>query len=249
MRLQIVAANWKMNGSKTATDKFLAYYNEKIPRDTRASCVIFAPFVYLSIAEAHNKERKFHLGSQDVSSETFGAYTGEIAAEMLEDVGCGYVLVGHSERRQYFAESDALIYKKSLRAIDTNLIPMLCIGETLKERQAGETQAVLAKQLAYLLEDKALLSSGLVIAYEPVWAIGTGKAASLAEIEATHAYIRQIIAGKHPTIAEKISILYGGSVNRSNAKEIFSLENVDGGLVGGASLDVEHFLEIITCIK
>jgi len=203
------------------------------------------PFVYLWETARLLKSSSIALGAQSVCAEALGAFTGEVSAGMLKDVGCKYVLVGHSERRAIYKEDDALVARKFLAAQSQGLIPVLCVGETLEERERGQTMQVVSRQLAAVLDlagASALRTA--VIAYEPVWAIGTGKNATPAQAQEVHAYIRTAIAGRDAKIAADVRILYGGSVKAANAHELFAMPDVDGGLVGGASLKADEFLKI-----
>jgi triosephosphate isomerase (TIM) len=203
------------------------------------------PFVYLWETARLLKSSSIALGAQSVCAEALGAFTGEVSAGMLKDVGCKYVLVGHSERRAIYKEDDALVARKFLAAQSQGLIPVLCVGETLEERERGQTMQVVSRQLAAVLDlaGAAALRTA-VIAYEPVWAIGTGKNATPAQAQEVHAYIRTAIAGRDAKIAADVRILYGGSVKAANAHELFAMPDVDGGLVGGASLKADEFLKI-----
>lgn len=231
-----VIANWKMNGScalakdLTAALKLQSYGLE-------IELVICPPFTLIPFLEMklkHNPDIAF--GAQDVSSHESGAYTGEISASMLKEIGCRYVLVGHSERRRYFKESNELVLEKMNQALKAGLIPVVCIGETLDERKANQTETVLTEQLELIVKNH---QAGFLVAYEPVWAIGTGLAATTKEISETHAFLKKKLYN-----CKNVPLLYGGSVNAENAKSILSLKEVDGVLVGGASLKVAEISEI-----
>lgn len=243
MRDLIVAGNWKMNGSQQFVDDMLFGLN-KVDFSESVEVIVFPPSVYLHAASRQAKTVK--VGAQNIFYENSGAYTGEISPSMLSDIGCRYVILGHSERRAIFSEDDALIAKKVVASIENDLIPILCVGETLEDRESGDFFEVIARQIKAglgLLEADQV--EGVIIAYEPVWAIGTGKTASPMQAQEVHGLIRRLIAelaGKK--ISEHISILYGGSVNAASAKELFSQPDIDGGLVGGASLKVDEFLAI-----
>lgn len=241
-RQRIVAGNWKMNGSKSANQALLNDLLQKCsPADILASCIVFPPFVYLEQTAALLGNTFIHWGAQNLSPyEGPGAYTGEVSAAMLKDFGCAYVLIGHSERRTLFAETHTIVAEKFHIAQKNQLIPILCVGETLDERDAGRAEIVLAEQLAPIN-----YFENCIIAYEPVWAIGTGLTATPEQAQAMHAFIRQCVAKKNPIFAEKISILYGGSVKATNAQALFSMPDIDGALVGGASLDADEFLAIL----
>lgn len=244
----IVLANWKMHGSRA---QLAAYFAELARYQAQASAQIgfCLPFVYLS--EARNLcPASFKLGAQNLSQHAQGAYTGEVSAAMLRDVGCDLVLVGHSERRHYHSETDAMVAAKFATAKTAGLIPVLCVGETLAEREAEQTNAVVARQLCAvinLLGVQALQES--IIAYEPVWAIGTGRHADPEQAEQVHGYLRSLIARQDSALAQQVPIIYGGSVKVDNATALFAQPNIDGGLVGGASLDAKTFVQICGIIN
>lgn len=242
MRDLIVAGNWKMNGSQSFADSFIRELNAvQLPENVRV--LVCPPAVYLKSC-ADNLSAAL-IGAQNVHAESSGAYTGELAAEMLKDVGCQYVLVGHSERRTLFAESDKDVAAKVAAVLNAGMTPVLCVGETLAEREAGEYLALLDEQLkAGLNALSAEQLEQVVIAYEPVWAIGTGKTASPAQAQEVHASLRAALNEIGSNVGEKTSILYGGSVNATNAAELFACSDIDGGLVGGASLKIDEFLAI-----
>lgn len=239
-RKLLVAGNWKMNGSQDFTLNILESLTNKLSRSS-SDIAVFPPYVYLSLAKERLKSSAIQLGAQDLSSQEKGAYTGEISAAMLKDIGCKYVLVGHSERRAYHHESNELIAKKCLAAYQGGLTPILCMGETQEERDTNRTYDVITQQLQPILEMPEVLES-CVLAYEPVWAIGTGKTATPEQAQEVHHFIRQQIAKKYSSIANKIRILYGGSVKADNATQIFNMPDIDGGLIGGASLKEEEFV-------
>lgn len=244
MRQYIVAGNWKMNGSLSSVQALLDAV--KTAADSTAEIVVFPPFVYLPETAAQLQNSGIAWGAQNVSEHASGAHTGEIAPAMLTDFGCQYTLVGHSERRSLYGETDAQIAAKFAAAQSVNIKPMLCIGETLEQRESGHTEAVVQQQLSTVIEHvgiQALANS--VIAYEPVWAIGTGKTATPEQAQAVHEFIRSIISQSDATIGGSIQILYGGSVKHANAAELFAMPDIDGGLIGGASLKAEEFLGII----
>ncbi|MGE5161280.1 MAG: triose-phosphate isomerase [Betaproteobacteria bacterium] len=246
-RRPLVAANWKMNGSLTANEDWAGSF---VPKAAALRCdiVVCAPFVYLctlgrALAPAE-------LGAQDVSERTAGAFTGDVSAEMLADVGCRWVIVGHSERRQLHGEADAIVAAKAARALQAGLHPIVCVGETLAEREAGRTQDVVGAQLAAVLDaiGPAALARG-ALAYEPVWAIGTGRNATPAQAQEVHAALRSQVAARDKTAAAALRILYGGSVKPTNAAELFSQLDIDGGLIGGASLNAPDFLSICAAVR
>ena len=245
MRQKLVAGNWKMNGSRASIKALLDGIKQGIAVVDSAEVVVCAPYVYLADVQSQLQGSPIAWGAQNLSTEASGAFTGEIAADMLLDFACKYVIVGHSERRSLYAEDDALVARKYAVARAAGLKPILCIGESLDEREAGTTEAVVARQLdaVMALEGVAALADG-VIAYEPVWAIGTGKTASPEQAQQVHQFIRQRIAEQDAAVAEKVQILYGGSMNAANAADLLSQADIDGGLIGGASLKSEDFLTI-----
>lgn len=244
MRQSLVIGNWKMNGTRASVE-LLAQGIMAGLGDNTAGIAVCAPYVYLpSIGEIINGSR-LALGAQNVADKASGAYTGEVSAAMLAEFGCQYALVGHSERRSYYGDTDASVAARFCQAQSQNIIPVLCIGETLAQREQEQTFAVVDEQLDAVIELAGIAAfNNAVIAYEPVWAIGTGKTASDEQAQEVHQHIRQYIAAKDQTIAEKIQILYGGSAKPDNAKGLFAMPDIDGGLIGGASLDAESFLKI-----
>ncbi len=251
MRKSLVAGNWKMNGSRENAESLIAGIKEGLGADAAVEAAICPPFVYLSEVGSLLSGSGIALGAQNVSQHGNGAYTGEISTSMLLDVGCKYVILGHSERRALYGETDALVAEKVIAVNAAGLKPILCVGELLEERESGKTEEVVARQLDVLLnsaEGLAALQS-TVIAYEPVWAIGTGMTATPAQAQDVHAFIRQRIAAKDTALAQKVRILYGGSVKGNNAPELFAKADIDGGLIGGASLQVEEFLAICQAAK
>jgi triosephosphate isomerase len=245
MRHKIVAGNWKMHGSRTENAALLEAIVAAVT-DDRVTCVVCPPFVYLQDAGRQLRDSPVGLGAQDVCAEAVGAYTGEVSAAMLQDVGCRYTLVGHSERRALYGDTNALVARKFLAALGRELIPILCVGEQLAEREAGRTEEVIAAQLDAVVQLSGIQSlAGAVIAYEPVWAIGTGRTASPEQAQQVHEFIRQRVARDDAKIAAGLRILYGGSVKAGNARGIFAMPDVDGGLIGGASLKADEFLAIV----
>jgi triosephosphate isomerase len=244
MRARIVAGNWKLHGNRAfARDLLEAVVAER--RQTSAELVILPPMPYLSELIERYAKPGLAFGAQDVSVHEQGAYTGEVSAPMLLDVGCRYGLVGHSERRQYHDESNELVAQKFLAAKNAGLVPILCVGETRHQREAGQTEWAIQRQLEPVLElAGAEALDGAVLAYEPVWAIGTGLTASPAQAQEVHAFIRGELRALNARIADSLPILYGGSVKPANAAELFSQPDVDGGLIGGASLVARDFLAI-----
>ncbi len=247
MRQPLVAGNWKMNGSKESIQALVGGLKAGLSSGFSAEVVVCPSAIYISDAKALLEGSDIVLGGQDLCAHAEqGAFTGEIAASMLLDFSCKYVIVGHSERRAFYGETDALVAQKFKVAYDAGLKPILCVGELLEEREAGQTENVVARQLDAVLnmEGGVAALADSVIAYEPVWAIGTGKTASPEQAQDVHAFIRQRVADKDSAVAAKTRILYGGSVKAGNASELFSKPDIDGGLVGGASLVVEEFLGI-----
>ena len=249
MRKKIVAGNWKMNKNYTDGISLFSEVLNMSKDELRGNqqVIVCAPYIHLnSLAQLSNGYQQVSIGAQNAHQEETGAFTGEISAAMLKSVGVAYVILGHSERRQYFGENNALLAKKTNIALKNELIPIFCIGETLAERQSEEHFNIIKSQLT---EGTFHLSaedfSKLVIAYEPVWAIGTGVTASSAQAQEIHAFIRVQIAAKYnQAVADDISILYGGSCNPTNADELFSQADIDGGLIGGASLKARDFIDI-----
>jgi triosephosphate isomerase len=244
-RPRIVAGNWKMHGSRTANQVLIDGLLATGVVDDSVQCLVFPPFVYLQEIARQLAGSPIGVGAQDVCAEAQGAFTGEVAAAMLADIGCSHVLVGHSERRALYGEDDALVARKYVAALAVGLTPVLCVGEQLAERDAGQTHAVVARQLDAVLAAAGIagLAKG-VLAYEPVWAIGTGRTATPAQAQDVHAFIRGRVAAHDASIAAGLPVLYGGSVKAGNAAELFGMPDVDGGLVGGASLKAEEFLAI-----
>jgi triosephosphate isomerase len=243
MRRLLVAGNWKMNASKVMLNELLAGITANAPQQT--DVVVFPPAPYLLAAADKLQGSSVKFGGQNLNANNSGAYTGEVSASMLVDCGCEAVLVGHSERRTLFAETDADVLAKTEAALAAGLVPYVCIGETLAERDANKTEAVVEQQISAVLNGLTVQQlAKCVFAYEPVWAIGTGKTATPEQAQQVHAFIRGLIAAKDEELALNSHILYGGSVKASNAKELFGQQDIDGGLVGGASLKAEEFLGI-----
>lgn len=246
-RKLIVAGNWKLNGDISLAKEMFPKINSALMTSTNVGCVIFPSYVYLqALAKLSQDINGLDVGSQNVSEHLKGAYTGEVSLPMLKSVGVKHVLLGHSERRSLFNESDELIFKKASIAVEQGFHVTFCVGETLAQREVGRTSDVVAKQLAYVLETPAILEH-ITIAYEPVWAIGTGQTATPDQAQEVHQFIREKVSSVSTTAAESMHILYGGSVNSGNAAELFAQSDIDGGLVGGASLDTEEFLRVISC--
>ena len=249
MRRKVVAGNWKLHGSKAFAADLVTAIAAGMPAPG-VDVVVLPPLPYLGELIERFEAHGLLFGAQDVSANEKGAFTGEVSAAMLVDIGARYGLVGHSERRQYHAETDALVARKFIAAKHAGLVPILCVGESLHEREAGQTEYRIETQLAAIFEVAgAQAFSGAVVAYEPVWAIGTGKTATPAQAQAVHAFIRGEIAARDATIAGSLSILYGGSCKPDNAAELFAQQDVDGGLIGGASLVASDFLAIVAAAR
>ncbi|AMN46823.1 triosephosphate isomerase [Steroidobacter denitrificans] len=245
MRRPFIAGNWKMHGSRTENAELIEGLLLGMPAEASVEVAVCPPFVYLWEAARLLKSSSIALGAQSTCAEAVGAFTGEVSAAMLKDVGCQYVIVGHSERRALYKEDDALVARKFLAARAQDLTPILCVGETLEEREQGLTDQVVSRQLNAVLDVAGVAAMGTaVIAYEPVWAIGTGKNATPQQAQEVHAHIRAEVGARDANIAAGVRILYGGSVKAANAREIFSMPDVDGGLIGGASLAADEFLKI-----
>ncbi|MGB0663847.1 MAG: triose-phosphate isomerase [Pontibacterium sp.] len=245
MRTKYVIANWKMNGNLASNAELVNGLKETLVDENAATFAVCAPAPYLASTQALVEGSNIGLGSQDVSSQTSGAFTGEVSAPMLQEFGVTYALVGHSERRTLHGETSQYVAEKTQQAIAHDIVPVICIGETLEERQSDQIKAVLSEQLGAVISHcgvEALNKS--VIAYEPVWAIGTGVSATPEQAQDTHALIRELIAEHSAEVAQSVSILYGGSVKPETAKELFDQDDIDGGLIGGASLKVADFTAI-----
>ena len=245
MRRKLIAGNWKMNGRLATNESLLAEINAGLGQ-AKCSVAVCVPAPYIVQCRALVAGTPVALGAQDVSAHEAGAYTGEVAAGMLAELACQYVIIGHSERRAYHGETDASVAKKTVSTLKAGLTPIVCVGETLAERESEQTNAVVGKQVDAVLE---ALGAGdlekLVIAYEPVWAIGTGKTATPQMAQDVHAMIRNKLASKDAVAATKVQILYGGSMKPDNAKELLAMSDIDGGLIGGAALKAVDFLAII----
>ncbi len=246
MRGHIIAGNWKMNGTRTSVQELLQGIKKGAASISNVEWIVLPPFPFLDQAEELLSDTNITWGAQNLSDKVSGAYTGEVSATMLKDFGCRYVLVGHSERRNIYGENNELVASKFVIASNADLVPILCVGETLEERKIGRTQEIVGEQVNAVLK----LNNGIqrlcnaVIAYEPVWAIGTGIVATPEQAQQVHQYIRAQVAKIDVNIAQQIRILYGGSVKPDNAKALFSMPDIDGGLIGGASLKADDFLEI-----
>lgn len=239
---RLVIGNWKMHGSLATNRQLLEQLVQGLSdKQIHSDIVVCAPHPYLAQLQDLLSDTPIQWGAQNMSGQPQGAFTGEVSAAMLQDFACGWVLVGHSERRALYGESDADVVAKTQAALAAGITPVICVGETGAEQAAGQTEVVIAKQLEAILRLDAALLSKTVIAYEPVWAIGTGKSATPEQAQAVHAYIRSLLK-QHQ--AEQVRILYGGSVNAANAAALFAMPDIDGALVGGASLKADEFLSI-----
>ena len=249
---KLIAGNWKMNGSLAANEALLRELSQELASAPLCDVLVCVPAPYLAQVSALKADcaalSALELGAQDVSAQALGAYTGEVSATMLNDMGCRYVIVGHSERRQDHFETDALVADKAKAALSTGITPIVCVGETLAEREAGRTEEVVKRQLAAVIHANGHCISEIVVAYEPVWAIGTGKTASPEEAQAVHAVLRAQLKAATDK-AERIRILYGGSMNAANAASLLTQPDIDGGLIGGASLKAPDFLKIIAAAQ
>ena len=245
-RKRLIAGNWKMNGSLGDSRQLVAALRAGVAAQTTATMLLCPPYVYLPAVRDWLQGSPIALGAQNLADKDgSGAYTGEVSGAMLRDVGCSYAIVGHSERRALYGETDAVVATKFQVAQRAGLIPILCVGETLEQREAGHTRAVISAQATAVLDAAGVQAfAKAVIAYEPVWAIGTGRTATPEQAQEVHAFIRGMVAARDATIAAGLSILYGGSVKGANARSLFGMADIDGGLVGGASLVATEFLEI-----
>jgi len=245
MRRPLVAANWKMNGTRAGAVELTQAVAAALADTSGVDVALCPPLVLLDLVAGLIRDSNLILGAQNVARESAGAYTGEVSAEMLGESGCRLVLVGHSERRQYYSESDEVVAAKSARALQAGLTPVICLGETLDERESDTTQSVVARQLDAVMDNCGVGALGdAVLAYEPIWAIGTGRTATPEQANEVHAFLRQRVAAHDPQVAAGLRILYGGSVKSANASELFAMPDIDGGLIGGASLVADEFIEI-----
>ncbi len=243
MRQRLVAGNWKMFGRSARNQQLLAGMAAQVGAIGRVNCAVCVPFPYLHQARSILADSGVSWGAQNVSQWAEGAFTGEVSASMLADLGCRYVIVGHSERRNLFDEDDALVAAKAKAALEHRLTPIVCIGESLQEREDGVTETVVSRQLDAVIDTIGM--DGLarsVVAYEPVWAIGTGKTATPEQAQAVHAYLRGSVSAREAKVGQELIMLYGGSVKAANAPALFGMEDIDGGLIGGASLDLNEFM-------
>jgi triosephosphate isomerase (TIM) len=244
---KLIAGNWKLNGNLAANEALLSALAQGLVAKPGCDIAVCVPAPYLAQVQSL-KAAAIDLGSQDVSAQASGAYTGEVSAQMLKDFGARYAIVGHSERRQYHGETDALVAEKAKAALASGITPIVCVGETLAERDAGRTEEIVKRQLAAVIHANGPCISEIVVAYEPVWAIGTGKTASPDEAQAVHAVLRaQLKAATNQSA--RVKILYGGSMNAANAASLLGQADIDGGLIGGASLKAADFLSIIAAAQ
>ena len=245
MRRPLVAGNWKMNGSRESISKLLEAILRGLDAGGRGEILVCAPYPYIALVERALTGSSLAWGAQNLSQHAGGAFTGEVSADMLLDFGCSHVLVGHSERRALYGEDDQTVAEKFSAALRVGLKPILCVGETLEQREQGETESVVVRQVRAVLErDGAGALADAVLAYEPVWAIGTGLTATPEQAQAVHRCLRAEVARASSEVAEHLRILYGGSVKANNAAQLFSMADIDGGLIGGAALDAAEFLSI-----
>ncbi len=245
MRIKLVAGNWKLNGSRDANQRLVSGILENAGEASAAEILLCPPYVYLPQVGAQISGSTVMLGAQNVATEASGAFTGEISAAMLRDVGCSHVIIGHSERRSLFGDTDEIVAAKFRAAHEQGLTPILCIGESREERESNVTMSVINRQIGAVLDATGVEPFATsIVAYEPVWAIGTGLTATPEQAQEVHAHVRSIFASSDAKIAAGLRILYGGSVKGANASELFAMEDIDGGLIGGASLDSDEFLAI-----
>lgn len=244
MARPLVVGNWKMHGTISSVDVLLSDILGKLNSAIEADYVVCPPSIYIPLAKDKLSHSAVKVGAQNVALEDEGAFTGEISASMLADIGCDYVVVGHSERRALFGEGSGLVAKKAAKVIAKGMTPIVCVGESLQDREAGNTLAVVKKQLDAVLAVNSNSLDAVVLAYEPVWAIGTGLTATPEQAQEVHEYLRECVATVDKVVAESIKILYGGSVKPSNSASLFGQKDIDGALVGGASLVAEDFIAI-----
>ena len=249
MRKNLIIGNWKMNGRLEQVGALLRELLALLSEQAGVECVVLPPAIYLPYVSSQLTGSAIAWGAQNVYPMDAGAFTGELSGPMLQDFDCKYVLVGHSERRHLFNEDEKFVAEKFHHVKYHGMIPVLCIGETLAEREQGLTEQVLAKQLLAVTHTGNHCFENCVVAYEPVWAIGTGQTATPEQVQSVHVFIRDLVAKVDESNAQTLSILYGGSVNENNAHALFAMPDVDGGLIGGASLNARQFVEIVKCIN
>jgi triosephosphate isomerase len=245
MRTKLIAGNWKMNGALADNEQLCKAILAGMNTPQTAGVAVCAPAVYLSQLQNLLSGTAIALGSQDISSHEKGAFTGELSAAMLKEFGVRYAIVGHSERRQYHGETDTAVALKAKAALAAGITPIVCVGESLAERESDKTEEVVKRQLAAVIHENGHCISEIVVAYEPVWAIGTGKTATPEMAQAVHAVLRAQLHAASSVAAERVQILYGGSMNAANAASLLSMADIDGGLIGGAALKAADFLSII----
>lgn len=247
---KLIVGNWKMNGSLASNEALLQGFQQGLEaQDQSVLVAVCASAPYLPQLQQLLGKGPIAWGAQDVSAHESGAYTGEVSAAMLRDFACRYAIVGHSERRQYHGETDEVVAAKAQRALAAGITPIVCVGETLAERDAGQTEAVVKRQLAAVIHTVGHCSSEMVVAYEPVWAIGTGRTATPEQAQAVHHVLRAQVAAATVNADKRVHILYGGSMNAANAASLLAMPDIDGGLIGGASLKVPDFLQIIRAAR
>lgn len=248
VRRSVVAGNWKMHGTRNLVSSLLTTFKSEIDSDSvkNSDVIVFPPYVFLAQAQQILADSAIQWGGQNLAFAELGAYTGEVSATMLLEFGCRYVLVGHSERRSIYGETNQIVAQKFALAQKIGLQPILCLGETLHQREQGQTQTVIKAQLQSVLDavGGASALSNAILAYEPVWAIGTGVTASPEQAQEVHGWLRECVASEDSQVAQQVRIIYGGSVKADNAKTLFAMPDVDGGLIGGASLQAQDFLQI-----
>jgi len=245
---KLIAGNWKMNGSLTANDALVRELLRGLEGDAGCIVAVCVPAPYLSQVQMLRAGSALELGAQDISEHAEGAYTGEVSGAMLKEFGVRYVIVGHSERRQYHGETDAVVADKTKAALAAGITPIVCVGETLAQRDAGRTVDIVKRQMAAVIHTNGHCISEIVVAYEPVWAIGTGRTATPGEAQQVHAVLRAQLKAATPN-ADRVHILYGGSMNAGNAAALLAQPDIDGGLVGGASLKATDFLQIVRAAR
>ena len=244
MRKTIIAGNWKMNASKDSVKSLIGGILSGM-KGVNSEVLVCVPFPYLSQVELLIEGSNLKLGAQNININASGAFTGEISADMIKDFGAKHVIVGHSERRSLYGETSSVVATKTKAALDAGMTPLLCVGESLEHRQSGKTEAVVEEQINAVIELLGIDSfHNIIVAYEPVWAIGTGMTATPEQAQAVHLFIRNLLGESSENIAQKTPILYGGSMNAGNAVELISCPDIDGGLIGGAALKAEDFLQI-----
>lgn len=245
MRTKLIAGNWKMHGSKPFIESLMKGITEQLDANLKSNVLVCPPTIYIPLVKSLIGNHKIALGGQDLCEQGQGAYTGEISGDMLKDNSCQYVIVGHSERRSLYGETDVLVAHKVGKAIEFGLTPILCVGESLEQREKGTTMQIVRQQLDSVIDTLGIEAlNNVVVAYEPVWAIGTGMTATPEQAQETHSAIRAHLREKSAQVADKIKLLYGGSMKAANAEELLAQPDIDGGLIGGASLKADEFIAI-----